>query len=110
MLADIRFELEHVLEGEDMRDNLPLSRVNGPFTSAEEPPVDGYERVVKTALQAPVTVCVNDLEGVWVCDRHVVWSNSDKGSCKTSGRRCQFRGAGRTEVVWRRGRFTILLV
>ena len=68
MLADVRFELEHVLEGKDVRDDLALSCMIVPITGIEESPVDGYECVVEIALQASVPVGVDDLKGVWVGD------------------------------------------
>lgn len=82
MQTNVRFELEHVLEGEDVRDDLALPCVIGPNTGIEESSVDGHERVVEIALQASVPVGVDDLEGVWVGDRHVIWGKSNKGSCE----------------------------
>lgn len=51
-----------------MRDDLALPRVISPITGVEEPSVDGDEGVVEVALQASVSVSVDDLEGVWVGD------------------------------------------
>jgi len=82
MQTNVRFELKDALEGEDVRDDLALPCVIGPITGVEEASVYGHERVIKVALQASVSVGVDDLEGVWVCDRHVVWSEAQEGSCK----------------------------
>jgi hypothetical protein len=53
-----------------------------PIAGVEEASVDGHERVVKVALQGSVSVGVDDLEGVWVGDRHVVWGEAYEGSCE----------------------------
>ena len=82
MQANVRFKLEDALEGEDVRDDLALPCVIGPITGVEEASVDGHERVVKVALQGSVSVGVDNLEGVWVGDRHMVWSKAHEGSCK----------------------------
>ena len=68
MQTDVRFELEHILEGENVRDDLALSRVVGPVAGVEEASVDGHERVVEVALQTSVSVGVDDLERVRVGD------------------------------------------
>jgi len=66
MQTDIRLELQHILEGKYMRDDLALSRVIGPIAGVEEASVDGHKRIVKVALRASVSVGVDDLEGVWI--------------------------------------------
>ena len=76
MQANVRFELEDALKREDVRDNLALPCVIGPITGVEEASVYGHERVIKVALQASISMGVDDLEGVRVCDRHVVWSEA----------------------------------
>jgi len=91
MQANVRFELEHALEGEDVRDDLAFPCVIGPIASIEKSSVDRDECVIEITLQASIPVSVDDLEGVWVRDRNVVWSESDKGSCKTGGEHGQFR-------------------
>jgi hypothetical protein len=80
--TDVRFELEDALEGEDVRDNLALLCVIDPIAGVEKASVDGHERVVEITLQGSVPVGVDDLEGVWVGDRHVVWGEAYKGSCE----------------------------
>ena len=50
MQADVRFELEHALGGEDVRDDLAFPCVIGPIASIEDPFVDGRECVVEIAL------------------------------------------------------------
>ena len=82
MQTNVRFELEDALEREDVRDDLALPGVIGPIAGIEETSVDGHERVVKIALQGSVSVSVDDLEGVWIGDRHMVWSKAHKGSCE----------------------------
>ena len=68
MQTNVRLELEHALEGEDMRDDLAFPCVIGPIAGIEKASVDGHECVVEIALQASVPVSVDDLEGVWVGD------------------------------------------
>ena len=51
-----------------MGDDLALPRVILPIAGVEEASVDGHERVVEVALQASVSVGVDDLEGIWVGD------------------------------------------
>lgn len=68
MVTNVRLKLEDVLEGEDMGDDLALPRVISTITGVEEASVDRHERVVEVALQASVSVGVDDLEGVWVGD------------------------------------------
>jgi len=68
MQTNVRFELEHALEGEDVRDNLAFPRVIGPIAGIEKPSVDGHECVIEITLQAPVPVGVDDLEGIRVGD------------------------------------------
>ena len=70
MLTDVRFELEYVLEREDVGDDLALSCMIGSITGIEdaEPLVDGRECIVEIALQSSVPMGVDNLEGVWIGD------------------------------------------
>jgi len=68
MQANVRFELEHALEGEDVRDDLAFPGVIGPIAGIEQSSVDGHECVVEIALQASVPVGIDDLEGIRVGD------------------------------------------
>ena len=68
MLTDIRLELEHVLEGEDIGDDLALSCMIDPITSIEESSVNRHKCIVEVALQTSVSVGIDNLEGVWVGD------------------------------------------
>ena len=68
MQTNARLELEHALEGEDVRDDLAFPRVVVPIAGVEETSVEGHECVVEVALQASVSVGIDDLEGVWVGD------------------------------------------
>ena len=92
MQANVRFKLEHALEGEDVRDDLAFPCVIGPIAGIEKSSVDGHECVVEVALQASVPVGIDGLECVWVGDRNVVWGKSDEGSCKRRREHGQFRG------------------
>jgi len=83
MQTDVRFELEHALQGEDVRDDLAFPCVIGPITGIENSSMDDHECVVEIAFQASAPRAIDDLECVWVRDRNMVWSESDEGSCKT---------------------------
>ena len=86
MQSNVRLKLEYTLEGEGIRNDLALPGVVGSIACIEEISVDGEERVVVVALQSPACVRVNDLESVWVGDRHVVRSEPYEGSCRTTRR------------------------
>ena len=66
-----------------MRNNLALPGVVSSITGVEETPVDGDKCVVEIALQASVSVGVDDLEGIWVGNRHVIRREAYKGPCWT---------------------------
>jgi len=68
MQANVRFELEHALQGEDVRDDLAFPCVFGSIAGTENCSVDDHECVIEIALQAPVPVGVDDFEGAWVRD------------------------------------------
>ena len=82
MQTNVRFELEHTLGGEDMRDDLAFPCMIGPITGSENSSADDHECIVEIAFHASAPMGVDGLEGVWVRDRNMVWSESDKGSCK----------------------------
>ena len=84
--SNVRLKLEHALEGVGVRDNLAFPCVISSITSVEEGRVDRDKCVVEIALQISISVGVDDLEGIWVGDRHVVRSEPYEGSCGASGR------------------------
>ena len=51
-----------------MRDDLAFPCVIGPIAGIEKSSMDGHERVIEIALQASVSVGVDDLEGIRVGD------------------------------------------
>ena len=61
MLTNVGLKLEDALEGEDVRDDLALPRVILPIAGVEETSVDGHERIVEIALQASISMGVDDL-------------------------------------------------
>ena len=64
-----------------MRDDLAFPGVVSSITGVEETSVDGDKCVIEIALQTSVPVGVDDLESVWVGDRHVVRSEAYEGPC-----------------------------
>ena len=100
MKTDVRFEFEHALEGEDVGDDLAFPCVVDATTGVEQSAVDGHERVVEVALQGSVAVGVDDLEGVRVGDRDVIWSEPNEVSCKTGPMEAQWSVPG-SWMDWR---------
>ena len=89
MQPDVGLKLKDALLGEDMRDDLALASMLRPGARVEEPAVDGDEGVVEIGLERAVAVCVDDLQGVGVCHRNVVWRYASESTFYFSiGRQC----------------------
>jgi hypothetical protein len=60
-----------------MRNSLSLSCVFCSVASIEESSLYADKGIIVLALEEPSTVAVDDGDGSWVCDRHVVGLDAD---------------------------------
>ena len=65
-LSDIKtdrgLEFQHVLLGEDVRDDLALVSMVGEIPSFEQTTVNGDKSIIKFGLEAAIAICVYNLE------------------------------------------------
>ena len=95
----MRLKLKYTLEGEDMRNDLALPSVVSLIPGGKDISVNGEEGVVVVALQTSVFTGVDDLESIWVGDRHMVRSEPYEGPCRTGQLRATYGAGGGFKVA-----------